>query len=111
VVAGIVDLGHRFRLVLNEVDLVVPDAPLPRLSVARAVWRPRPDLRTAAHAWLMAGGPHHTALTQALDTEALDDLAEIAGIELLVIDADTRLRAFRNELRWNEAASRVAGGS
>ena len=110
IVVGLVDTGDRFRLVLNEIDVVPPDQPVPRLPVARAVWRPRPDLRTAAHAWLMAGGPHHTALSQALDAEVLDDFAEMAGLELLVIDADTRLRAFRQELRWNQAAYRLAGG-
>src|SRR6185369_8888111 len=87
VVVGLADLGDRFRLIANEVDLVAPDAPLPRLPVARAVWRPRPDLRTAAEAWLTAGGPHHTALTTTLSTEALADFAEIAGTELVTIDA------------------------
>ena len=71
VIVGLVDLGDRFRLIANEVDLVAPDAPLPRLPVARAVWRPRPDLPTAAEAWLTAGGPHHTALTTRARLEAL----------------------------------------
>jgi L-arabinose isomerase len=110
IVVGLVDLGDRFRIVLNEVDVVPPEQPLPRLPVARAVWRPRPDLKTAAHAWLMAGGPHHTAFSQALGTEAIDDLAEIAGLELVVIDAETRLRTFRQELRWNGAYHRLMGG-
>ena len=87
VVVGLADLGDRFRLIANEVDLVEPDAPLPRLPVARAVWRPRPDLPTAAEAWLTAGGPHHTALTTSVATEAVADFAEIAGIELVTIDA------------------------
>ena len=80
-----------------------PTRPCRELPVARAVWRPRPDLATAAEAWLTAGGPHHTALTQSLDVEALADLADMADIELLVIDADTSARAFRRELRWNRA--------
>jgi L-arabinose isomerase len=103
VAVGLADLGDRFRLIANEVDLVEPDSPLPRLPVARAVWRPRPDLPTAAEAWLTAGGPHHTALTTTLSTEALTDFAEMAGIELVTIDAATTSAAFRRELRWNQA--------
>jgi L-arabinose isomerase len=107
---ALVDLGDRFRLLVNEVELVPPDEPLPRLPVARALWRPRPDLSTAAEAWLVAGGPHHTVLSDALDTEAFADLAEIAGIELVVIDAETRMRDFTRELRWSQAYYRLAGG-
>jgi L-arabinose isomerase len=102
VVLGLADLGDRFRLIANEVDIVRPDAPLPRLPVARAVWRPRPDLPTAAESWLTAGGPHHTALTTALGMDAIADFADIASIELLTIDAATTTRAFANELRWNQ---------
>jgi L-arabinose isomerase len=107
VVASLVDLGDRFRIVANEVDLVDPDAPLPRLPVARAVWAPRPDLGTAAAAWLMAGGSHHTVLTQAVGTEPLEDFAQMADVEFLSIDDDTHVRAFRNELRWNHAYHRL----
>ena len=103
VAVGLADLGDRFRLIANEVDIVEPDAPLPRLPVARAVWRPRPDLPTAAEAWLTAGGPHHTALTTTLPMEVLTDFAEMAGIELVSIDASTTGAAFRRELRWNQA--------
>jgi L-arabinose isomerase len=103
VVLGLADLGDRFRLIANEVDLVVPDHPLPRLPVARAVWRPRPDLPTAAEAWLTAGGPHHTALTTSLPLEPLIDFAEIADVELLTIDAATNAYRFKQELRWNQA--------
>jgi L-arabinose isomerase len=110
VVVGLLDLGTRLRLVANEVDVVDPEGDLPRLPVARAVWEPRPDLATAAEAWLMAGGPHHTCFTQALGAEALDDLAEIAGVELVTIDAATTSRRFRNELRWNQAYHHLAGG-
>jgi L-arabinose isomerase len=102
-IVGLADIGDRFRLVSSAVDLVEPDAPLPRLPVARAVWRPRPDLRTAAEAWLTAGGPHHTALTTSLPAEAVDDFAEIAGIEHAAIDATTTPATFRRELRWNAA--------
>ena len=95
VIAALLDLGDRFRLVLNEVELVEPDEALPRLPVARAVWKPKPDFATSAEAWLIAGGPHHSVLCRAIDIEAFADFAEIAGIELLVIDEhdpDPRLR-------------------
>jgi len=107
---ALVDLGDRFRLLVNEVELVPPDEPLPKLPVARALWRPRPDLPTAAEAWLVAGGPHHTVLSGQLDTEIVADFAEIAGIELVVIDAETRMRDFTRELRWNQAYYRLAQG-
>ena len=111
VVVGLLDTGSRFRFVLNKVDVVPPDAALPSLPVARAVWRPLPDLPTAAESWLNAGAPHHTAFTQALTTETFVDFAEIAGCELIVIDEATTVRAIQNELRWNEAAYRVGVGS
>ncbi len=107
--AALVDLGDRFRLLVNEVDVLEPEEPLPRLPVARALWRPRPDLPTAAEAWLVAGGPHHTVLSTQLDTETVGDLAEMAGIELVVVDAETRLRDLGRELRWNQAYYRLAG--
>jgi L-arabinose isomerase len=110
VVAAMLDLGDRLRLVVNEVELVAPDEELPRLPVARAVWKPKPDFVTAAEAWLQAGGPHHTVLCRAIGSEAFEDLARIAGVELLVIDGSTRLRDFANELRWNEAAYLLARG-
>ncbi len=109
-VVGICDLGDRFRLVLNEVDVVDPDEPLPKLPVARAVWEPRPDLATSAEAWLMAGGPHHTVLSQSVGTEELTDFARMVGVELLVIDGATTSRAFSNEIRWNQAAYRLGMG-
>ena len=104
VVASVVQVGNRFRMVANEIDVVDPDRALPKLPVARALWKPRPDLATAAAAWIHAGGAHHTGFSQALTSEHLEDYAEIAGLEFLCIDAATRLRDFRNELRWNEAA-------
>ncbi|HUY72037.1 MAG TPA: L-arabinose isomerase [Gaiellaceae bacterium] len=110
VLVGLLDLGDRFRLVLNEVELVQPPEDLPRLPVARALWRPKPDFPIAAEAWLRAGGPHHTVLCRAIGTEAFVDFAEIAGIELLVIDEQTRIRDVANELRWNQAYYRLAGG-
>ena len=83
---------------------------MPMLPVAHAVWEPRPSLPTSAEAWLLAGGPHHTVLSQALGLDALEDLAAIAGAELLVIDEDTRLRDFAREVRWNAAYHRLADG-
>jgi L-arabinose isomerase len=103
VVVGLLDLGDRFRFVLNEIDVVEPDEDLPRLPVARALWEPRPDLSTAAEAWLVGGGPHHTAFCRAIGREAFSDLTEIAGVELLVIDGDTRMTDFVKEVRWNAA--------
>lgn len=108
--ASIIDLGDRFRMLVNPVDVVSPDAPLPQLPVARAVWEPHPDLPTAAAAWILAGGAHHTGFSQALTVDHLTDFAEIAGVELLCIDADTRLADVKKELRWNEAYYRLARG-
>ncbi|WP_433065469.1 L-arabinose isomerase [Dactylosporangium sp. CS-033363] len=110
VVLGLADLGERFRLVANEIDVVPPSAPLPRLPVARAVWKPAPDLATSAESWLTAGGPHHTVLSSAVGVEELHDLAEMVGTELLVIDADTTTREFAKEVRWNAAYYRLARG-
>jgi L-arabinose isomerase len=103
VILGLADLGDRFRLIASEVDVVTAEAPLPKLPVARAVWRPRPSLATAAEAWLMAGGPHHTALTTSLGIEPLTDFADIADLELVTIDASTTSADFKRELRWNQA--------
>jgi len=99
VVASVIDLGGKFRMIVNEVDVIQPEQALPKLPVARAVWLPRPSLKVAAAAWIYAGGAHHTGFSQALTTEHLEDFAEIAGIELVVIDADTKLRAFRSQVR------------
>jgi L-arabinose isomerase len=110
VVVGVADMGDRFRLVANEVEVVPPDEPLPRLPVARAVWKPRPDLGTSTEAWLSAGGPHHTVLSTAVGTEELSDLAAMVRTELLVIDRDTTTRQFAKELRWNQAYYRLALG-
>jgi len=109
VVAGISDLGDRFRLTVNEIDLVEPDEALPRLPVACAVWEPRPSLATSAESWLMAGGPHHTVLSKAIGVDVLADFAEMTGVEMLVIDANTTPRTFARELRWNAAYHRLAG--
>jgi len=110
ILVALLDLGDRFRMLVNEVEVISPPQPLPKLPVARAIWKPQPDFATAAEAWLAAGGPHHTVFSAALDSEVIVDFAEIAGIELLMIDGDTRMRDFRNELRWNQAYHRLAQG-
>ncbi|MBY8881309.1 L-arabinose isomerase [Actinacidiphila acidipaludis] len=110
VVVGLADMGDRFRLVANQIEVVPPGEPLPRLPVARAVWKPAPDLRTSTEAWLTAGGPHHTVLSSAVGVEELGDLADMLGTELLLIDAGTTIRQFTKEIRWNQAYYRLAGG-
>ncbi|MCL2710520.1 MAG: L-arabinose isomerase, partial [Planctomycetaceae bacterium] len=100
--ATIVDMGNRFRMIVNQVDCVPPEANLPKLPVARAFWTPQPDLKTAAHAWILAGGTHHTAFSYALTREHFEDYAEIAGIELLLIDNETSIAEFRDRIRLNE---------
>jgi L-arabinose isomerase len=104
--ASIVQVGNRFRMIVNQVDVVKPDRDLPRLPVARAVWVPHPDLATAAAAWIYAGGAHHTGFSQSLNTEHLQDFADMADLECLCIEKDTQVRQFRNELRWNAVAYR-----
>jgi L-arabinose isomerase len=99
---SVIDLGNRFRMIANEIDVVPPDEPLPKLPVARAVWIPRPNLKVAATAWIYAGGAHHTCLSQALTVEHLEDFADMAGIEFLCINKHTRLREFKKELSWND---------
>jgi L-arabinose isomerase len=108
--ASIIDLGNRFRMIVNVVDVVSPDAPLPKLPVARVVWVPRPDLPRAAAAWILAGAAHHTGFSQALTAEHLEDFASMAGLEFLLIDGDTGLRAFKQELRWNDMYYHLARG-
>jgi L-arabinose isomerase len=110
VVMGLADMGERFRLVANEIDVVAPPHPLPKLPVARAVWRPRPDLPTSAESWITTGAPHHTVLSQAIGVEELHDLAEMSRTELIVIDANTTPRQLATELRWNQAYYRLARG-
>lgn len=110
VVAGLSDLGDRFRLTVNEVDVVEPDEALPHLPVACAVWEPRPSLATSAESWLMAGAPHHTVLSTAVGVDVLADFAEMTATEIAVIDANTTPRSFQRELRWNAAYHRLAGG-
>ena len=103
VLLSLVDLGDRFRLVANEIDVIVPPHPLPRLPVARALWTPRPHFAAATQAWLEAGGSHHSAFTSALGIDALVDFANIAGVEIVVIDGSADPDAIRDRLRWNDA--------
>jgi L-arabinose isomerase len=108
--ASLIDLGNRFRLIVNEVDAIAPPQPLPKLPVARAVWECKPDFKTACAAWIYAGGAHHTGYSYAVTTEHIEDFAEMAGVELVVIDADTKLREFKQQLRNNEIYYHLAQG-
>lgn len=101
--ASIVDMGNRFRLIVNEVEAVAPAQPLPKLPVARVLWKPCPDMSTGCSAWIIAGGAHHTCYSQNLTAEHMRDFADIIGIELALIGKNTDIYQFRNELRWNEA--------
>lgn len=103
---SVVDLGDRFRMTVCAVDVVEPPEPLPNLPVARSLWRPRPDLQTAATAWIMAGGSHHSGHSSALAVDHVADYARILGVELITIDDDCELGSLEKELRWNEAAFR-----
>ena len=102
IAATIVDLGNRFRMIANKVEVIEPSSPLPKLPVARALWIPKPNLETGAAAWLYAGGTHHTAFSYALTEEYMTDFAELADIELVVIDENTTIPEFKKELRMNE---------
>lgn len=108
-IVGLVDMGSRLRLLVNEADGVEPPEDLPRLPVARAVWEPRPDLATAAEAWLTAGGPHHTAYSLAIDLEVMRDFATMVGVELLAIGAGTDAWRFGQEVQWSQVYWHLAG--
>jgi L-arabinose isomerase len=107
---SIMDMGQRFRMVANVVDVVPTDAPLPKLPVARALWLPRPNLKIAATAWIFAGGAHHTSFSYALTADHLRDFAAMAGIEYLLIDDTTQVEEFKDKLRWNELYYLLAKG-
>jgi L-arabinose isomerase len=100
--ASVVDMGNRFRLIVNEVEAVEPQNDLPNLPVARVLWKPLPDMKTGCAAWILAGGAHHTCYSQNISAEQLQDFAEMAGIECVVIGRDTKLSQLKNELRWSE---------
>jgi L-arabinose isomerase len=107
--ASLIDLGNRFRLLVNEVDAITPPK-LPKLPVARAVWECRPDFKTACAAWILAGGAHHTGYSYSVTAEMLEDFATIAGIEMVTIGADTKLGEFKQTLRNNEVYYHLAQG-
>ena len=102
--ASVVDMGNRFRLLVNEVEAVKPVKALPKLPVARVLWKPMPDMVTGCSAWILAGGAHHTCYSQNLSSEGMQDFAEMAGIEFVLIGKNTNLYQFKNELRWNDAS-------
>lgn len=106
IAASLIDLGNRFRLILNEVDCKKVEKPMPKLPVATNFWTPRPNLTVGAESWILAGGAHHTAFSYDLTTEQMTDWADAMGIETVVIDQDTTIRGLKNELRWNAAAFR-----
>ncbi|MCD8324756.1 MAG: L-arabinose isomerase [Clostridiales bacterium] len=101
IATSLIDLGSRFRLIINEVDCKKTEKPMPKLPVATAFWTPQPNLETGAEAWILAGGAHHTAFSYDLTAEQMGDWAEAMGIEAVYIDRDTNIRRFKNELRWN----------
>ena len=103
-----VDLGERFRIISNEVEVVEPTEDLPKLPVARAVWEPAPSLAVSAEAWMLAGGSHHTALTTTVSSETIDDFARMLGVEHVAIDQSTTSKSIRQELAWSSAYHRLA---
>ncbi len=103
-----VDLGDRFRIITNEVEVVEPTEDLPKLPVARAVWEPAPSLKVSAEAWMLSGGSHHTALTTSVSQETIDDFARMLGVEHVVIDQSTTSKSIRQELAWSSAYHRLA---
>ena len=108
--ASLVDMGNRFRLIVNQVNLIPPEHALPKLPVARGLWIPEPNLKIAATAWIAAGGAHHTALSRAIKAEHLESFADMAGIEHLMIDNSTTISGFQKELRWNDMYYHLANG-
>ncbi len=109
VAATVVDMGGRFRMIINAVDCI-ESKKLPKLPVASALWIPQPNFEVGAAAWILAGGTHHTSFSYDLTVEDLLDYAEIAGIEALVIDKDTTIPAFKKELQWNDLYYHLAKG-
>jgi len=102
---SIIDLGNRFRMIVNEVEVLKPEHEFPKLPVARVLWIPKPNLEIGATAWILAGGAHHTGFSKAINSEFMEDFAEMAGIEYLLINNETKLREFKNELKWNSIYS------
>ena len=107
IATSLIDLGDRFRLIINDVNCKKVEKPMPKLPVATAFWTPEPNLQIGAEAWILAGGAHHTAFSYDLTAEQMGDWAAAMGIEAVYIDKDTNIRNLKNELRWNEAAFRL----
>jgi L-arabinose isomerase len=101
IAATIVDMGNRFRMIVNEVEVIEPEA-LPKLPVACGLWIPQPNLEVGAGAWIVAGGTHHSSFSFSITTEMMEDYAEIADLEMLIIDKDTNMRQFKQDIRNNE---------
>jgi L-arabinose isomerase len=109
VCASLIDLGNRFRMIVNKLEIVdCPD--MPNLPVASVLWKPMPDLKTGAAAWILAGGAHHTGFSTAINAEYIEDFASMLGIEFLLIDEKCDLSSFRKEIRWNEVYYHISGG-
>jgi L-arabinose isomerase len=104
IATSLIDLGTRFRLIINAVHCKKTEKPMPKLPVATNFWTPEPSLETGAEAWILAGGAHHTAFSYDLSVEQMVDWADMMGIESIVIDHDTTIRGLKNEMRWNGAA-------
>lgn len=107
--ASMIDLGHRFRLLINTVEAIKPEADLPNLPVASVLWKAHPEVKTAAAAWILAGGAHHTCYSQNLNAEYLEDFAEMADIEYVLIDKSTKIHSFKQTLKWNELYYKLNG--
>jgi L-arabinose isomerase len=106
---SVIDLGNRFRMIVNKVEVVkCPD--MPNLPVASVLWKPLPDLKTGAAAWILAGGAHHTGFSTAIDAEYLEDFAGMIGVEYVLIDENCDLSMFKKELRWNEIYYHISKG-
>jgi L-arabinose isomerase len=105
--ASIIDMGERFRMLVNTVEAVKPPQSLPNLPVARVLWKPLPDFKSASTAWILAGGAHHTCYSQNLSVECLEDFAVMAGIEFVLIGKNTDIYQFKNELKWNDMYYRL----
>jgi L-arabinose isomerase len=108
--AALMDFGNRFRLLINEVDCVPAKQAMPKLPVARALWKCRPNFEDACTAWIYAGGAHHTGFSHVVTTEMLEDFGAMAWLEVVIIDADTKIRQFKQELTWNDAAYGLKSG-
>ncbi|HHW71276.1 MAG TPA: L-arabinose isomerase [Clostridiales bacterium] len=107
IVVTLIDLGGRFRMIVNDIECITPEHDMPNLPVARVLWKPLPDLTTSAEAWILAGGAHHSVLTYAITAEEMKDFAEMLGIECIHINADTNIDELKKELRWNDIAWRL----